>query len=87
MSEEYDNALTVVFSYAKHVDSWIIIKKELLKNLPASARKAFSTRHPITKKQQTNDFERDLASKWEVMSGRSVVFNIDEDVTISKNST
>jgi len=75
----YEAAIQVVFRYAGHIDEWITIKKELLKNLPSIARKVFSTRDPITKKQLTNDFERQVAVRWSALSGRPVIFSTDED--------
>ena len=71
-------ALQEVFVYASHVDEWLVIKKEMLKILPAPERKHFSTRHPITKRQMTNDFERELAKKWQEMTQRPVIFSDDE---------
>lgn len=67
-------AIAFVHSYAGHVDDWIVIKKELLKALPAEDRTQFSTRDPVTKKQRTNDFERLVAERWSELSGRPVVF-------------
>jgi hypothetical protein len=67
-------AVDEVFSYAKDVDDWIVIKKELLKCLPSEERKSFSTRDPITKKQRANQFEFHVAGLWEARSGRPVIF-------------
>lgn len=67
-------ALVFVHSYAGHIDSWLVIKKELLKTLSPGDRRQFSTRDPVTKQQRTNDFERALAAKWSEMTGRPVVF-------------
>jgi len=74
VSDRIIEALDEVFSYAKNIDDWIVIKKELLKCLPSEERKSFSTRDPITKKQQTNQFEFHVASLWEERSGRPVIF-------------
>lgn len=74
-----DVALHDVHCYAGNVDDWIIVKKELLKNLPAGIRHVFSTRDPLTKKQRTNDFERELAKRWSVLTGRAVVFMSDDE--------
>jgi hypothetical protein len=70
-----DEALAFVHSYAGHVDDWLVIKKELLKALPPEARRSFSTRDPVTKRQRTNDFERQVAERWSKMTGRPVVFS------------
>lgn len=69
-------ALAFVHSYAGHVDDWLVIKKELLKALHPDDRTAFSTRDPVTKKQRTNDFERQVAARWSEMTGRSVVMPV-----------
>jgi hypothetical protein len=75
--DEINAALVFVHGYAGHVDDWLTIKKELLKILPHEIRTAFSTRHPLTKKQQTNDFERLLAARWSTLTSRPVVFSND----------
>lgn len=77
LSQQLADALTFVYGYASNIDEWGTLKKELLKVLPASARGSFSTRHPITKLHQTNDFERELASRWSKLTGRPVLFSKD----------
>jgi len=79
MNENVMSALREIYSYANHVDDWIVIKKELLRTLHPTDRKLFSTRDPITKRQRTNDFERNLAKIWEDMTHRPVVFKDDEN--------
>lgn len=78
MNENIKKALDYIFSYASDVDDWMTIKKEFLKVLPPRDRIVFSTRDPKTKKQRTNDFERELAAIWSQMTGRRVVFRDDE---------
>lgn len=85
--DRIEDAVQAVFKYASDVDSWIVIKKELLKQLSHDDRTAFSTRHPITKKQRTNDFERAIAQRWEELSGRKVLFSSDEISSGSQNTT
>ena len=70
--------INTVFSYANHIDDWIIIKKELLKTLNPIERKQFSTRDPITKKQTMNSLEDDIALLWESKTGRKVIFKKDD---------
>ena len=70
-------ALTFVHSYAGHVDDWLTVKKELLRALPPDLRALFSTRDPVTKRQRTNDFERQLVERWSEMTGRPVVLKGD----------
>ena len=80
MTTKIDNALESVFAYAGHIDEWIVVKKELLKNLNSEERVSFSTRDPITKKQRTNDLERTIAKRWSDLTGRPVIFTADEDI-------
>lgn len=74
LSDSLNEALKFVYGYAGHVDDWLTIKKELLKALHPNDRVMFSTRDPITKKQRTNDFERLVAERWSIMTGRPVIF-------------
>lgn len=75
MDKQYVDAVKFVYTYAGHIDDWVTIKKELLKNLPSDARQTFSTRHPITKKQSMNDFEKQIATLWSELTKRSIIFN------------
>lgn len=74
MDPKVVEALTLVYGYASHVDDWLIIKKELLKELNWELRTLFSKRDPVTKKQCPNEFEYALAERWSEMSGRTVLF-------------
>jgi 8-oxo-dGTP pyrophosphatase MutT (NUDIX family) len=67
-------ALLEVFKYARNVDDWIVVKKELLKTLSSDDRTVFSTRDPVTKKQSMNEFECELGALWSGMTGRALVF-------------
>ena len=57
---------------------WISMKKCLLKSIPSSMRKNFSTRDPRTKKQNLNDFERALVDFYENSTGK--VLRLPQDV-------
>ena len=74
ISSKVNEAIDFVHTYAGHVDDWIVIKKEILKTLPSEDRSLFSLRHPITKKQRTNDFERIVMRRWEELTGRTILF-------------
>lgn len=78
MNDNILRAMKDVFTYASHVDEWIVIKKELLKFLHPDDRKLFSTRDPLTKKQRPNDMERELAALWGKMTKRQVIIKDDE---------
>ena len=55
-------------------NDWLIVKKELVKQLPSDLRSMFSKRHPISKKQMTNDFEREVAARWSELTNATVIF-------------
>jgi hypothetical protein len=74
ISPKIKDAVDFVFTYASHIDDWLVVKKELLKILPSGERTQFSLRHPITKKQRTNDLEREIAKYWSELTGREVLF-------------
>jgi hypothetical protein len=66
---QIEESLRYVFAYAPDISEWMVLKKELLKCLPAPSRKAFSTRHPVTKEQSLNDFERNVIEYWKGLTG------------------
>lgn len=72
---DVEDALRLVQGYAPELKAWIEIKKQLVKNLSPKSRSLFSRRHPITKFQQTNEFELRVASRWEELTGNSVLFS------------
>jgi hypothetical protein len=49
-----------VSSYVGKCDDWMVVKKEIMKNIPSDMRKLFSRRDPITKDQTPNDFDREV---------------------------
>jgi hypothetical protein len=62
--------ITDVYSYAKEETDWVRIKNEILCYASEDERCLFSRRHPVTKKQRTNDFERKLMKLWTILGGR-----------------
>ena len=54
------NELGLIAKFAGAEDNWMVVKKLLLRSLPPVLRKNFSTRHPKTKLQSLNEFERNL---------------------------
>lgn len=72
--EEVLSVLQEIFLYKKDVDSWIVLKKELLKHLRPGLRTLFSTRDPYTKVQRINAFERKLMEAWSEHSGHELIF-------------
>ena len=55
--ENYKDYLNVASRVLGADDNWMDFKKIMLRTLPPSMRKKFSTRDPKTKKQSLNDFE------------------------------
>lgn len=66
------SALSQVHAYASDVDDWVVVKRELMKHLGIDEQALLSTRDPITKKQNFNEFERVLTNCWEKMTGRQI---------------
>lgn len=74
LPEDIEEVLRFVYGYAPRITDWLQLKKELVKTVPPSRRSLFSRRHPVTKQQQTNEFELSVMSRWEELTGNSVVF-------------
>ena len=68
-----EEGLKFVSKYASHVDSWTVVKKELLKFFTPEERKCFSTRDPYTKAQSLNAFEEHLIEKWVQLTGTRLI--------------
>jgi gamma-glutamyl phosphate reductase len=66
-------ALEEVYGYASDIGDWIVVKKELLKAIPSNLRTLFSLRDPVSKRQRTNDFERELMRRWRDLGGRELL--------------
>lgn len=69
LSDDIIQAVHFVHSYASGETDWLKIKKEILKCVKPSSRTAFSSRHPVTKKQEINQFDVAVATYWEGLSG------------------
>lgn len=70
--EKVEQKLLEVFAYANEVEDWITVKKELVRHLPSPLRSLFSRRHPITKVQQTNEFELEIIKRWSELGGKDL---------------
>lgn len=75
--DDVKQAIRFVFSYASSVTNWLVIKKEILKNIKPASRVFFSSRHPITKKQVINQFDVTVATYWEELSGNTLILTQD----------
>lgn len=69
LSSKILDAMQFVRNYVGDTDSWIIVKKELLRALPPAERTGFSTRDGKTKRQSINAFEEKIIGIWEEMTG------------------
>ena len=56
--EEYTEYIEFASKVLKENDDWMNFKKIMLQTIPPKMRKKFSTRHPKTKKQSLNEFEK-----------------------------
>lgn len=69
MDPKVEEVINFVHSYAPNITEWKVLKKELLKSLPPSHRKLFSTRDNLTKKMNFNEFEETVAEYWKKIAG------------------
>ena len=65
--------INFVSTYVSDIDDWIIIKKELLKQLPPNLRMLFSRRDEKTKKHSLNMFEKEIIDYWERLTGITLI--------------
>ena len=72
-------ALKFVHAYAPDINEWKILKRELLNNLPIEKRRLFSRRDKKTKRQNFNEFEKNISTLWEEMSGCKLIFRDDDE--------
>lgn len=52
-----------------NTDDWLVVKYHCALNLPKTHRSLFSHRHPTTKKQTPNDFDRAVMNYWKELTG------------------
>ena len=78
--DKFQEAMESVRSYVGNTDDWVTVKKEILKCLPSDLRTNFSTRHPITKRQSMNEFETEIARRWEAMTGNKLIVRNKGDI-------
>lgn len=81
------SALKFVHTYAQDVDDWLVIKKEIVKQVSPALRGQFSRRDEVTKLQLVNDFDRAVATQWSSMTGRPVVLKQGNAVQIISMNT
>ena len=58
--EDYKEYIDFASRVLRDSNDWMNFKKVMLRTIPPKMRKKFSTRHPITKKQTLNEFEKKI---------------------------
>lgn len=71
--------INFVASYVDDCDDWVTVKKEVMRGIPSTLRKNFSTRDPKTKEQWLNDFEKELISYYKKATGINLVVRTREE--------
>lgn len=59
--------------YVGDCDDWVTIKKQIMRGIPSSLRTNFSTRDPITKEQNLNQFEKTVINYYKNLTGVNLV--------------
>ena len=67
--ERVQQQIREVASYVGDCDDWVTVKKEIMRGIPSALRSKFSRRHPITKEQQPNDFDRQVINYYREITG------------------
>lgn len=62
-------AVQQVYEYAPLANDWPFIKQNVRMHMSTQDQTLFSTRDPITKKQNFNEFERVVVNCWENKTG------------------
>ena len=76
LSVEIKEKIKFVADYiGNSTNDWLTIKKQLINNFAGSQRGLFSKRHPRTKKQIVNDFDRLVMDYWYLLTGVSVILD------------
>ena len=85
-SEEIAELIDEILSVYKE-DSWLVVKKYVLKYTNSENRKLFSTRHPKTKKHITNDYEENLIKYCSSVYKRKLYLHVEdrEDLNEAQN--
>ena len=69
----------IVEQLANDCDDWVTVKKEVMRGIPSSLRKNFSTRDAKTKEQWLNDFEKELINYYMNITGTRLVVRTREE--------
>jgi hypothetical protein len=76
LEEKHKAKIRYVASYIGNTTSeWLVIKRHLINAFDSKDRSLFSTRHPKTKKQIVNDFDKLVMEYWYLITGVRVVLD------------
>lgn len=53
----------------QETNDWLLIKRQLIGSFPNEGRRLFSVRHPCTKKQIINEFDKLVMDYWRQLTG------------------
>lgn len=73
MDTSIEEALQLIKAYAPEIREWKVLKRELMKCLNPQTRRLFSTRDPVTKKQNFNDLEKRVSLRWEEITQSKII--------------
>ena len=73
MMSDYEKYIDIAAQVLGEDQDWMCFKKIMLRTLPSRLRKNFSTRHPISKKQSLNSFEKNLINTYYNKTGVMLV--------------
>jgi len=71
-------AVHAVRAYASEISEWKVLKRELLNSLPVEKRRLFSKRDQKTKKQNFNEFEKNILDLWQELTNTTLIITKDE---------
>jgi hypothetical protein len=74
--EKHKVKIKYVASYIGNSTSeWLVIKRHLINAFDSKDRNLFSARHPRTKKQIVNDFDKLVMEYWYLLTGVKVILD------------
>ena len=72
-NKDLSEKIIEIYSYVGDCDDWVFIKKQMMLSISPKKRSLFSKRHPITKEQQTNQFELDIIKEYKKITGIDLI--------------
>jgi hypothetical protein len=72
LPNDVEIAMQMVYAYAPDITHWMTLKVQIMRHLKWETRTLFSRRHEVTKKPQTNNFDREVMKRWVEMTGQEL---------------